>query len=113
MIIEIEVGVINPERSALAEGNESQLLAKAGHEVKARSDVVAKLLMRGRGTLEDDRGGDVHVSTCPLHMQEGGIQPTESILTHRPIFAQPVGLGPLPKLALTSGFAAKFADFAV
>ncbi len=112
MVIEIEVRVINPDWSALTEGNESQLLAKAGDQVKPRCDVVAELLVRGCRALEDDRRGDVHMGACPLHVQKGRIQPTKSILAHRPIFAQPAGLGSI-QIGFDRWFCGCFVSFAV
>ena len=43
VVLEVQVRVIDPDRAALAERDEAQLLAKAGDQVKARGDVVAEL----------------------------------------------------------------------
>src|SRR4051794_16479433 len=53
VVIEVQVGVVDPDRTALAERDEADLLAEARHEVKARADVVAKLFVGGWRALED------------------------------------------------------------
>ena len=70
VVVEVEVGVVDPDRAALAEGDEAQLLAEAGDEVQARLDVVAELLVARRRALEDDRRGDVHVGAASLQVEE-------------------------------------------
>ena len=59
--------------------HEAQLLAEAGHQVQPRGDVVAELLVGGRGPLEDDRRGDVHVGALPLHVEERGVEPGQPV----------------------------------
>ena len=61
VVVEVELRVVDPLRPALAVGDEAQLLAKAGHQVQARVDVLAKLVVLGRRALEHGRRGDVHV----------------------------------------------------
>ena len=82
VVVEVEVGVVDPDRPALAEGHEAQLLAEARDEVEARGDVLAELLVAGGRALEDRRRGDVHVGALSLHVQERGVEPGEPILTH-------------------------------
>ena len=82
VVVEVEVGVVDPDRAALLEGHLAQLLAEAGDEVQARLDVVAELAVGGSGALEDDRRGDVHVGPRPLHVEERGVESGQSILTH-------------------------------
>ena len=43
------MGVVDPDRAALVEGDEAQLLAEARDQVQARGDVVAELLWVGAG----------------------------------------------------------------
>ena len=45
VVIEVEVRVVDPDRAALAEGDEAELLAEARDEVQARLDVVAELFV--------------------------------------------------------------------
>ena len=70
VVLEVEVRVVDPDRPALAEGDEAQLLAEARHQVQARGDVVAELADAGRRALEDAGRGDVHVGAGALHVQE-------------------------------------------
>ncbi len=87
VVVEIEVGVVDPDRPALAEGDEAQLLAEAGDEVEAGADVLAELVLAGRRSLEDRGRGDVHVGAVSLHVQERAIEPGKPVLTHSGIFA--------------------------
>ena len=43
VVVEVEVRVVDPDRPALVEGDEAQLLAEARHQVQPRVDVVAEL----------------------------------------------------------------------
>ncbi len=82
VVVEVEVGVVDPDRAALVEGDEAQLLAEARDEVQARGDVVAELRVARRRPLEDDRRGDVHVGAGSLHVEERGVEPSQPIFTH-------------------------------
>jgi hypothetical protein len=64
------MGVVDPDRAALPEGDEADFLPEPRHQVKARGDVVAKLHIGGRGALEQRGRGHVHVGAIPLQMQE-------------------------------------------
>ncbi len=88
MVVEVEVGVVDPDRAALVEGDGAQLLPKARHQVEARGDVVAELGVGGARALEDDRLGDVHVRPRPLHVEEGGVEPAQPVAVHAPMLAQ-------------------------
>ena len=89
VVVEVEEGIVDPDRPALLEGDEAQLLAEARDEVQARLDVVAELLVGGRRALEDDRRGDVHVGAGALHVEKRGVESGQSIAIHRSIFADP------------------------
>ena len=82
VVVEVEEGVVDPDRPALVEGDAAQLLAEAGDEVQARLDVVAEFLVRGRRAVEDDRRGDVHVGAASLQVEEGGVESGESVPVH-------------------------------
>jgi hypothetical protein len=70
VVVEVEVRVVDPDRPALGEGDEAQLLAEAGDQVQARGDVLAELGV-GRRFASEDRGrGDVHVGAGALQVQE-------------------------------------------
>ena len=79
VVIEVQVGVVDPDRAPLAERDEAELLAKARDEVEARLDVVAELVVGRRRAVEDDRRGDVHVGAAALHMEECGIEAGQAI----------------------------------
>ena len=110
VVLEVEVRVVDPDRPALVERHGAQLLAEARHQVQARGDVVAELLVGGRRALEDDRAGDVHVRARPLHVQEGRVQPGQPVSSHSVIFAarkrarrNPCGHEARPELQLPAG----------
>jgi hypothetical protein len=70
VVVEVEVGVVLPRGAGEAEGDETQLLAKARDEVQPRGDVIAKLLVARLRPLEDRGAGDVHVRAAALEVQE-------------------------------------------
>jgi hypothetical protein len=89
VVIEVEVGVVDPDRPALAEGDEAQLLAEARNQVQALGDVVAEFPVGRRFAPEDADGGDVHVGAGALQVEEGGVQAAESFgLRHWDMVAQ-------------------------
>ena len=90
VVVEVEVGVVDPDRAPLVEGDEAQLLAEARDQVQARGDVVAELVVGGRRALEDAGRGDVHVGAGALHVQEGSIESGQSFGAHGFIFAHSV-----------------------
>ena len=106
VVVEVEVGVVDPDRPALVEGHEAQLLAEARDEVQARVDVVAELLVGRRRALEDDRRGDVHVGAASLHVEERGVEAGQPILTHSLIFAHGAEAPNAPAIGLPERFAA-------
>jgi len=87
VVVEVEERVVDPYRAALSEGDRAQLLAKARHQVQARLEVVAELLVRGSRALEVADRGDVHVSARPLHVKKGGVESAQPVAVHGPIFA--------------------------
>jgi hypothetical protein len=70
VVAEVEVRIVDPDRSSHAERHEAQLLTEAWHQVQSRLDVVAELRVEGRGPLEQRGRGDVHVRPIPLQMEE-------------------------------------------
>ncbi len=82
VVVEVEVGVVDPDRAALAEGDEAELLAEARDEVQARLDVVAELFVGRRRAVEDDHRGDVHVGAASLHVEECGVESGQAIRAH-------------------------------
>ena len=82
VVAQVEVRVVDPLGPALAERDHAQLLAEAGHQVKARVDVVAQLVVGGGRPLEQGRGGDVHVGGASLEVQERRIEAGQAIGAH-------------------------------
>jgi hypothetical protein len=85
VVLEAEVGVVDPQRPAAAGGRERQPLAIAGDEMEAVAERVEELVHLRRRALEGHEGADVHVRVGPLLVQEGGVyggQPVEVLLGH-------------------------------
>ena len=89
VIVEVQVRVVDPDRPALVEGDEPQLLAEAGDQVEPRLEVVAEVVEIGRRAFEDHRRGDVHVRPVALEMEERRVQAGEAIEAHAYIFSPP------------------------
>ncbi len=85
VVLKIEVGVVNPARTALAQGHLGQALAVAGHQGQAVLDVVKQLAVRRRVSLEDEDGGHVHVrGPALLQVQERGVEARQPVrVAHR------------------------------
>ena len=86
VVVEVEVGVVDPDRPALVERDERELLAKARHQVQPGLQVLAELVVGGRRAVEDHRRGDVHVGPVALEVQERGVEAGEPVGTHRTEF---------------------------
>ena len=85
VVLEVEAGVVDPQRAAGLDGREGELLAEARHEVQARAHVVGEPLVGGRRALEDHHRADVHVGRRALLRDEGRIhrgQPVAVLLGH-------------------------------
>jgi hypothetical protein len=93
VVIEVEVRVVDPDRTPLSERHEAELLAEPRHEVEARLDVVAKLFVARRRPVEDDHRGDVHVGAAALHVEEGRVESGESVRAQGFIFAHHLKFG--------------------
>ena len=89
VVVEVEVRVVDPDRAALVERDEPQLLAEAGDEVQPRFEVVAELVEVRRRAVEDHRRGDVHVGSVALQVEEGRVEAGQAIETHAYIFSPP------------------------
>jgi hypothetical protein len=83
VVVEVEPGIVDPARPALAEGDEAKLLAKPRDEVQAGLDVGAKVVERGCRALEERGRGHVHVRRASLEVQEGCVEAAEAIAVHR------------------------------
>ena len=88
VVVEVEVGVVDPDRPPLGEGDEAQFLAESRHQVQARGDVIAEFLVARRLAAEDRGRGDVHMGAGALQVEERGVQAGEAFgLRHKFIFA--------------------------
>jgi hypothetical protein len=89
VVTEVQVRIVDPDRPALAQGDEAHLLPEPRNQWQAGLDVIAKLdVGRGRA-LEQCGRGDVHVGAVLLQVEERGVQSCESI-GHGLIFAYQV-----------------------
>jgi hypothetical protein len=75
----IEMWVIDPHRSALAQWYERQPLAVPGHEMEPGLDCLKQLLVIGRGSLEYGARRHVHMGGAPLEVEEGGVQASQPV----------------------------------
>ena len=66
VVLEVEAGVVDPQRTAGLDGREGELLAEARDEVEPRADVVREVVVGGRRSLEDHHRADVHVRDRPF-----------------------------------------------
>ena len=74
--IGVEVGIVDPDRTALVEGHEGQSLPIAGNEVKPGDDLSDELVVVRRIPLEDHAPGHVHMGGVALQVQKGGVEPS-------------------------------------
>ena len=79
MVVEVQVGVVDPDGPAEVSGHEPDLLAEARNQVQARADVLAELDVGGSGAVEQGRRGDVHVRPVVLEVQERGIEACQAV----------------------------------
>ena len=90
VVVEVELGVVDPYRPALSERDEPELLAKPGHQMEPRRQVVTELLVARGGTLEHGRRGDVHVHRTGLEVQKRGVEAAEPVpVRHAQIISEP------------------------
>ena len=80
VIAQVELRVVDPDWAPLSVGDEAKLLAKSRDQVQARLDVVAELDVLGRGTLEHERRGDVHVRVRLLENEEGVVESGQAVV---------------------------------
>ena len=73
VVVEVEVGVVGPERAAGLEARPDEALAVARHEVQARLDVRLEEAELGRRALEDHHAADVHVRAGALLDEERSV----------------------------------------
>ena len=84
VVADLEVGIVDPHRAALAERHERQPLAVAGHEVQSRLDRLDQLVIRRGGAVEHRAARHVHVRRVALEMQKRAVEPGQPVLVrHR------------------------------
>ena len=87
VVLDVEVGIVHPDRPPELQGDEADLLAVARDEVELalhhRDDVLGK---GRRGALEDGDRGDVHVGHVVLDVEERRIEGAQPVRAHRPPF---------------------------
>ena len=86
---EVEVRIVDPQRTSGLQRRRGELLAVAGDQVQPAADVVGELVEVGRGPFEDQDPADVHVRGATLLMQErriGGGQTIEMLLHGRSLW---------------------------
>jgi hypothetical protein len=83
VIFEVEVGIIDPDRSSQLEGDRAHALAVAGDHVQLRADHRRDLVERRRRVTEDANDPDVHMPDPVLQVEELGVERAHSL--HRPL----------------------------
>ena len=86
VVLEVEVGVVGPQRAARVGGREHEPLAVARHHVQAAADRVEEVVVARDRPLGDDERADVHVRHGSLLVQERRVdrgQPVEVARGHR------------------------------
>jgi hypothetical protein len=73
VVVEVEVRVVDPDRTALAQRHERELLPVAGHEVEPALERLCHLGLLGRVALEQQDGRHVHVRAVVLQVEERSI----------------------------------------
>ncbi len=79
VVLDVEVGVVDPQGTARFERGGRELLPVARHQVQPAADMVDVVREVGRGTLEDQDAADVHVRGRPLLMEERGVGRAEAV----------------------------------
>jgi hypothetical protein len=79
VVLEIEVGIVDPQRSPGVERRRRQLLPVPGHQVQTAANVVEYVGELWRRPLEQEHRADVHVRLRSLLMKEGSIDGCESV----------------------------------
>ncbi len=91
---DVEVRVVDPDRTPLAEGNEGQSLPVAGNEMQARLDRLDQLVVGRWRALEHRAPGDMHVGRLALEVQERAVESAQAIgVGHRSRLCRRPGSG--------------------
>ena len=86
VVLEVERGIVRPQRPTGFERRRAQPLPVARDEVQAPADVVEVVIELGRRAVEDQHGADVHVRRRSLLVEERCVNRGEAVqvlLRHR------------------------------
>ncbi len=88
VVVDVEAGVVHPERPAHLQWREGEPLAIPGDELQAGLELIHEVHARGRRPLEDHERAHVHVGRLLLLVQErcvdGGQPILVSLFVHEP-----------------------------
>ena len=82
VVVEQEVGVVDPDRAGEVQRHPLHPLAVAGQAVEARLHVRRELVVRRGGPLEDEQRADVHLLPVVLELEETGVERAEPLHAH-------------------------------
>jgi hypothetical protein len=82
VVAQVQVRVVDPARAPLAERDEGEPLAVAGHERQAPLEHLEQLVVGGRRALEQHHAGHVHVRRRVLEVEEGRVEAGQTIAWH-------------------------------
>ena len=82
VVAQVQMGIVDPARPALAERHEGEPLAVARHEPETALEGLEQLVVGGRRPLEDHHRRHVHVRGGVLEVQEGSVEPGQTVGGH-------------------------------
>ena len=89
----VEMRVVDPDRPALHQRREGELLAVARDEVQPLLELGHELVIGRRVALEHEHGADVHVGAAALQREEGRVEAAQAVgvghAPDSPRFAEP------------------------
>jgi hypothetical protein len=80
VVVQVEAGVVDPERAPHLEAREGEPLAITRHEPEARVEVGDEVLARRGRPLEGGERADMHVRGLFLLVEKGGVDGAEPVL---------------------------------
>src|SRR5205807_7309384 len=86
VVLEVEAGIVDPQRAPGLEWRRGQLLAVARHQMQTAAYVIKELVEVGRWALEDQHPADMHVRGVALLVKERCVdrsQAVQVVLSHR------------------------------
>src|SRR5580704_16272838 len=95
VVVDVEVGIVDPDRPAQVEWYEPDDLPVARNQGELLTDHLHDVCEIGRWSLEDRHRCDVHVADIVLEMQERGVQGAKPVNAHRYLPPPTIGFGAL------------------